>query len=115
MYIWDIGQVRVRVESTVSTAYQETYLGVLEGLLCRWGLADAHHERKDTDNRGSRPSSNNTREDSTHGRHQMANTEIRLIIFFAAKEGEALYSQQKQDRELSVAQIINLLPNSDLN
>ena len=54
MYIWDIGQVRVRVESTVSTAYQETYLGVLEGLLCRWGLADAHHERKDTDNRGSR-------------------------------------------------------------
>ena len=42
------------------------------------------------------PSSNNTREDSTHGRHQMANTEIRLIIFFAAKEGEALYSQQKK-------------------
>ena len=46
----------------------------------------------------------------------MANTEIRLIIFFAAKDGEALYSQQKQDRELTVAQIINsLLPNSDLN
>ena len=39
-----------------------------------------------------------------------------LIIFFAAKDGEALYSQQKQDRELSVAQIMNsLLPNSDLN
>ena len=38
------------------------------------------------------------------------------IIFFAAKEGEALYSQQKQDRELTVAQIMNsLLPNSDLN
>ena len=46
----------------------------------------------------------------------MANTEIRLIIFFAAKDGEALYSQQKQDWELSVAQIMNcLLPNSDLN
>ena len=46
----------------------------------------------------------------------MANTEIRLIIFFAAKDGEALYSQQKQDRELTVAQIMNsLLPNSDLN
>ena len=46
----------------------------------------------------------------------MVNTEIRLIIFFAAKDGEALYSQQKQDRELTVAQIINsLLPNSDLN
>ena len=48
--------------------------------------------------------------------HQMVNTEIRLIIFFAAKDGEALYSQQKQDQELTVAQIMNsLLPNSDLN
>ena len=57
-----------------------------------------------------------TREDSAHGHHQMVNTEIRLIIFFAAKDGEALYSQQKQDRELTVAQIMNfLLPNSDLN
>ena len=45
----------------------------------------------------------------------MANTEIRLIIFFAAKDGEALYSQQKQDTELTVAQIMNsLFPNSDL-
>ena len=62
------------------------------------------------------PSSNKTREDSTHGHHQVVNTEIRLIIFFAAKYGEALYSQQKQDRELTVAQIMNsLLPNSDLN
>ena len=62
------------------------------------------------------PSSNNTREDSTHGHHQMVNTEIRLIIFSAAKDGEALYSQQKQDLELTVAQIMNsLLPNSDLN
>ena len=31
----------------------------------------------------------------------MVNTKIRLIIFFAAKEGEALYSQQKQDQELT--------------
>ena len=61
-------------------------------------------------------SSNNTREDSTHGHHQMVHTEIRLIIFFAAKDGEALYSQQKKDQELTVAQIMNsLLPNSDLN
>ena len=46
----------------------------------------------------------------------MANTEIRLIIFFVAKDGEALYSQQNQDWELTVAQIMNsLLPNSDLN
>ena len=45
----------------------------------------------------------------------MVNTEIRLTIFFAAKDGEALYSQQKQDQELTVAQIMNsLLPNSDL-
>ena len=42
------------------------------------------------------------------------NTEIRLVIFFAAIDGEALYSQQKQDWEVTVAQIINsLLPNSD--
>ena len=47
--------------------------------------------------------------------HQMVNTEIRLIIFFAAKDGEALDSQQKQDWELTVAQIKNsLLSNSDL-
>ena len=46
----------------------------------------------------------------------MINTEIKLIIFFAAKYGEALYSQQKQDQELTVAQIMNsLLPNSDWN
>ena len=37
----------------------------------------------------------------------MANTEIRLIIFFLAKDGEVLYSQQKQDWEPTVAQIIN--------
>ena len=61
-------------------------------------------------------SSNNAREDSTHGHHQMVKTEIRLIIFFTAKDGEALYSQQKQYQELTVAQIINtLLLNSDLN
>ena len=44
----------------------------------------------------------------------MVNTEIKLTIFFAAEDGEALYSQQKQDQELTVAQIMNfLLPNSD--
>ena len=46
----------------------------------------------------------------------MVNIEIRLFIFSAAKDGEALYSQQKEDWELTVAQIMNsLLPNSDLN
>ena len=39
----------------------------------------------------------------------MVNTEIRLIILFVAKGGEALYSQQKQDRELTVAQVMNPL------
>ena len=62
------------------------------------------------------PSSNKKRTDSTHGHHQVVNTEIRLIIFSAAKDGKALYSQQKQDWELTVAQILNsLLPNLDLN
>ena len=42
-----------------------------------------------------KPTSNNTGEDSTHGHHQMVNTEMRLIIFFAVKVGEALFSQQK--------------------
>ena len=46
----------------------------------------------------------------------MVNTKMRLIIFFSAKDGEALYCQQKQDWELTLAQIINsLLQNSDLN
>ena len=48
---------------------------------------------------------------SPDGQHR-----IRLIILFAAKDGEALYSQQTQDQELTVAQIVNsLLPNSDQN
>ena len=55
-------------------------------------------------NEHSKPSSNNTREDSTYGHHQMSNTKIRLIIFFVAKDGQALYSQQKQDWERTVAQ-----------
>ena len=56
-----------------------------------------------------------TRDDSTHGYHKMVNTEIRLIVFFAAEDGEALYSQQKQDWEQTVAQILNsLLLNSAL-
>ena len=61
------------------------------------------------------PFSKNPTDHYTHGHHQV-NTRIRLIMFFAAKDGEALYSQQKQDRELTVAQIMNsLLPNSGLN
>ena len=46
----------------------------------------------------------------------MVDTKVRLMIFFAAKDGEALYSQQKQDQELTVAWIMNsLLANSDLD
>jgi len=45
----------------------------------------------------------------------MVSNKIRLVIFFAAEDGQALYSQQKQDQELTVAQIMNfLLKNSDL-
>ena len=45
----------------------------------------------------------------SHEHYQMVNTEIRLIIFLAAKYWEALYSQKKQDQKLTVAQIMNLL------
>ena len=81
-----------------------------------WSRAKANSCAKRTQWSLQTPSSNKTREDSTHGHHQMVDTEIRLIIFFAAKDGEALYSQQKQDWELAVAQIMNsLLSNSDSN
>ena len=57
--------------------------------------------------------SSNTRDNSTQGHHRIVNTEIRLIIFFPSEDGEALYSQQKQDWELTVAQIMSsLLQNS---
>ena len=51
--------------------------------------------------------SKNTRDDFAHRHHQMANAKIKLITFFVAKDGEAIYSQQKQDLELIVAQIIS--------
>ena len=44
------------------------------------------------------PSSNNTRDDSTHGHHQMVSTEIRLIIFFVAEDGEALSVSKNKTR-----------------
>ena len=57
-----------------------------------------------------------TQEKTTLGHHQMVNTKTRLIIFFVAQDGEALYIQQEQDQELTVVQIMNsLLQNSDLN
>ena len=82
-----------------------------------WGRAKANRVLlRECTSHSKHPFSNNTREDSTHGHQQMVNTKIRLIIFFAAKDGKALYNQQKQDRKLTVTQIMNsLLPNSDLN
>ena len=53
------------------------------------------------------PFFNSTRDDFTHRHHQKVNIEIRLITFSVAKDGEAVYSQQKQDLELTVAQIIS--------
>ena len=70
------------------------------------------------------------RECTGHSKHPLPTTQEKTLhmditqcptpksdwIFFAAKDGEALYSQQKQDWELTVTQIMNsLLPNSDLN
>ena len=58
----------------------------------------------------------NTRDNVTHGHHQMVITEIKLITFFPVKDGKFVYSQQKQDLELTVAQIISFSQqNSGLN
>ena len=62
------------------------------------------------------PSYSNTGAEDFHGHHQIINTEIRLIIFFAAEDGKALHNQQKQDQDLTVAQITHsLFQNSVLN
>ena len=88
----------------------------LPGVIGKFGLGVQNEEGQRTKSSSKRmhwsfsalhqseqtPSSNNTRKDPTHGQHQMVNTEIRLIIFFEAKDGEALYSQRKQDWELTV-------------
>ena len=52
------------------------------------------------------PFFNNTRDDFIHGRYRVVNIKIKLITFLVAKGGEVVYSQQKQDLELTVAQII---------
>ena len=51
----------------------------------------------------------NTRDNSTHEHHKMVSTEIRMIMFFAVKDREALYSWQNQDWKLTVAQIMRSL------
>ena len=55
------------------------------------------------------PSSKNPRDNSTHGHDQIVNTKIRLIVFFAAKVGEVLYSQEKKYLEMTMAQIMSSL------
>ena len=57
-----------------------------------------------------------TKDDCTHGENQMLVSEIRLIIFFIAEDGEALESQRRQVLELTVAHIMSsLLQNTGLN
>ena len=53
------------------------------------------------------PFFNNKSDGFTHGNHQMVNTKVKLITFFVATEKEAVYSQQKQNLELTVTQIIS--------
>ena len=53
------------------------------------------------------PFFNNTRDDFTHGHHQRVNTKIKLFTFFVGQDGEAAYSQQKQDLELTMAQVLS--------
>ena len=82
------------------------------------GLQSTGHKELDTTERLHFHFSffNNTRDNFTRGYHQMVNSKIRLITFSVVKDGEAVYSQQKQDRELTVAPIMSsLLPNSELN
>ena len=82
----------------------------------KWSKAKANRilSRKHTSQQT--PFSNNTRDDYTHGHHHITNTEIRLMIFSAAEDGKALYSHQRQDQELTVAQIMSsLLKSSGLH
>ena len=87
----------------------------VDKVICK---ADKRESSKQSENHAlvsKHPLPNNIREDSTHGHHQMVNTEIRLIILFAAKYGDAL-SSEKQDQKLTVAQTMNfLLTNSYLD
>ena len=87
---------------------------VTKGMLSKTQGSDSVQETQGLPQQLGTPAPNGPKIPSAHGHHQMINTKIRLIIFFAAKDGEALYSQQKQDQELTMAQIMSsLLPNSD--
>ena len=82
----------------------------------KWSRAKANRVFQREHTGHSKHHLSTTWDDCTHGHHQMVKTEIRLIIFFAPEDGEILYSQQKQDLELTMTQIMNfLLHNSYLN
>ena len=91
------------------------YIHIIYIHICIWyvGTSDMlvqRHRVLPREHTGHRKCPLNTREDSTHGHHQMANTKIRLIIFFVAKDGEVLCSQQKQDWKLTVAHFRSWTP-----
>ena len=59
---------------------------------------------------------NSSSNDSTYGHHQMVNAEVRLSIFFVAKDKESLHSHQKQDQEMTMVPVVySLLQNLDVN
>ena len=59
---------------------------------------------------------NSSSNDSTYGHHPMVNSEIRLSIFFVAKDKESLHSHQKQDQEMTMVPVMySLLQNLDVN
>ena len=87
----------------------------------KWSRANVNRVLPREHTGHSKLSSNNAREDCPHGHHQVVNTEIgyfnsiALVIFLAVEDEETLYSQWKQELELSMAQIVSSLsPNSDL-
>ena len=87
----------------------------VDKVICKVDKRESSKQRENHALVSKHPLPNNIREDSTHGHHQMVNTEIRLIILFAAKYGDAL-SSEKQDQKLTVAQTMNfLLTNSYLD
>ena len=62
----------------------------IPGITCKFGFEVQSEAGQHI---GHNTFSNITRDDSTHGHHQMVNTKVRLIMFLAVEDGEAVYSQ----------------------
>ena len=105
---WNYGSAKEHWAGSQETRFKSTFLR-LSFLIYKMGQITLSWCSHSTNVSGA-----STREDSTHRHHQIVNTKIRLIMFFAAEDGEALYSHQPQDWELTVI-MKSLLPNSDLN